>query len=190
MYTMTKVVEIGPAQRNELEMHEPIWLIKDKLWAKEQNYFVSQVVHGSSEFEAAAPSKTSRKHSQEAFKKVFPTVLKQRWPREEAKQRTNGLWSGMGEAPFLDQRFGKKAPGEQASSKVSKLSFSGVEGGKNLFCEPVMVKIFDSGAANHIYHSYNWTQTSNEQRTTRTLRTSAGRVLVNDILAKVSSNQF
>lgn len=167
LYTMTEILQYGPAQRNDLNIHEPIWLTKKDFWPHEQKYFVSQVL---------APGKQSW------LEMATSTFSQYKYKKDVSPLENFGI-------PKNQAAFAEKSTPLmklQNSKNVNRLSFSGIPGGKNSFYEPLVLKIFHSGFANQVYHSYKWTQNTLEERSNKSLRTTAGRVLVNEILEKLS----
>jgi DNA-directed RNA polymerase beta' subunit len=231
IYSMKEIVQNGPGQRNELNLHKPLWLYTQKLWG------------GSTSGERS--SRTARSK----FSGGEPLVLKTDTFQEEAGESDDqrraslaphsltGTEGGRPEVPEVSSPFeglkrelsltrggdrrspgaslpmaegrspGVPPEGHESEAVLSeavpleftnpplsfqkplartRFSYSGNEGGKGHFYEPLVLRVFSSGFANQVYHSYKWTQNTKEERSNRALRTTPGRVLVNQILEKLA----
>lgn len=150
LYSMTEIVQNGPGQRNTLNLHKPLWLYTNKLWAN------------------------GRGKTTQGLRTTFGGSLPQ---IEDFSPKT------FGRPP---KEFSNPPLSLQKPPSALLKSYSGNEGGKGHFYEPLVLRVFSSGFANQVYHSYKWTQNTKEERSNRALRTTAGRVLVNQILEKLA----
>ena len=160
IYSMKEIVQNGPGQRNELNIHKPLWLYTQKLWG------------GSTSGERS--SRTSR-----------PKVSGGE-PGRSSSEAPEGHESEGVLSEAVPLEFTNPPLSFQKPLARTRFSYSGNEGGKGHFYEPLVLRVFSSGFANQVYHSYKWTQNTKEERSNRALRTTPGRVLVNQILEKLA----
>nr|YP_002601001.1 beta' subunit of RNA polymerase [Monomastix sp. OKE-1]ACK36865.1 beta' subunit of RNA polymerase [Monomastix sp. OKE-1] len=212
LFHFIEIVENGPSQRNGLDLHQPLWLQKTNLWPGEKRNLwagkqsIVQIANQNKSggtpfprdprgepFEAFGPHNGRKERVAEEELRSSKTFEKQ---KAFLLNKAPGVWNGN--ANLKNQIFGENnankifniepVPGENHQDKMNYSSV-GIEGGKGNFNEPLYIRIFSSGFANQVYHSYKWTQDTKAYRRNKAIRTTPGRVLVNEILQKLGDKE-
>ena len=158
LLTMTGILQQGPSQRNSVEIHKPVWLQKEFLWGGEGCF--------------------------------GRTITGERSPP-----------GAFGRGPFIQPSYslpvrggrGSKAPIKLMSPPADRISQESEDAERRRLSSvkerscPLHIRVFSSGLANQVYHSYKWTQDPQQNRSNKAIRTTPGRVLINEILKKLGN---